>query len=235
VGGGSAARSERIRLIFAASAFAGTAIPIGWVISWPRDLPVFVLLVGLLLFSLVLYVSLIRTRLMSVATGIGLVVIAVGLPIPGYPQFFGGNGLGVWGYVMIVVPGLCFVVWLTGFILDLLIRAGRRIGGAIWPGSEEEESDAPPVPVPVRPGVAVGWVQAEGIVTQPDSPVSGAPRPVEYRLAPPQWPPVNPAAARPVERQPPSDDPTPSNGPSSLDGLGSADGPDASDDLGQHP
>ena len=101
-----------------------------------------------------------------IITGIGLVLVGAGLPLPGYPQFFGGSGAaGGWGYALLAVPPLALAVSLTGIVFDLLVRAGRRIGGAVRRAADDDLDE--PLP-PLFAGIAVGRARAPGIVVDPD-------------------------------------------------------------------
>ncbi len=146
----------RTRLRFAAVALAGTGVPVAAVIRWPGEVGFFLIMLAALGVPLALYVVLIRTRVVSIVTGCLLVFAAVGLPVPGYPQFFGGGGAaGGWGYVLLAIPPLCLVIWLMGFIADLVLRMGHRY----------RERNAPADGAPGAGGVVAGTAARTGRAT----------------------------------------------------------------------
>jgi hypothetical protein len=149
-------RPVRTRLAYAAIAFIGALVPIAAVTDWPDEIPFFLLLIIGLGVPLCLYVLVIRTQIMSTVTGCVLGILGLVGPLPGYPQFFNGVA-GRWGYVLLLMPALMFVLWLIGWIADLVVRTDQRLGDKGTPPRPPGTGLVlrPPA-LPVRPGVVRG-------------------------------------------------------------------------------
>jgi hypothetical protein len=126
-------------------------VPLITVTRWPAEFVLFILLTIALAIPLALFVLLVRTRIVSTVTGYALATAGVALPLPGYPQFINGNA-GRWGYVLLLLPAILLGIWLISWLIDLVVRADRRLGDA--------GRAIPPAPPqlgpPIRRGVARG-------------------------------------------------------------------------------
>ena len=139
---------------------AGTAVPMGWsVLSHHGDGLDFAILLTLgVLIPAALYVWLIRTWAMSMVTGVFLVLVAAGLPVPGYGLYFGSETTGAGGaaWLLFGIPPLCVGSWFVGWIIDLVIQASVSTSRAVIravsiPTSPPPEQPALPSAPLVRP------------------------------------------------------------------------------------
>ncbi len=157
------------RLFFAGVAYIGTLVPLIAVTRWPSEIVFFLLLAVAYLVPLAFYVLLIRTGLVSTGLGIVLVLAAWLVPVPGYPEFLHGDA-GSWGFVLLLLPVILLGIWLIGWVVDLLVRADRRLGDpglAPVPNTQlRRPAPVAPPPVPVRRDVAIGRARPPGIVVQ---------------------------------------------------------------------
>src|SRR5262249_51514888 len=101
---------------------------------------------------------------------------------------------GHWGYVLLLLPVVMFVVWLLGWLVDLVVRTDRRLGDRGRPPTQGTGVVLRPSISPIPPGGVGGAapVAAAGaaLADRPEIPAQPGPGiRVEYRLAEPAAPP----------------------------------------------